>query len=46
MKEETLAAAWKSGGYCLTSISVISQLPYVGALVRQAESLGDWICGS
>jgi hypothetical protein len=28
------AAAWNKGGYCFTSKSVISQLPYLGFLGR------------
>lgn len=46
MKDGMLAAAWNRGEYCLTSRSVISQLPYVGTLRREAESREDWMCGS
>ena len=46
MNEGTLAAAWNKGEYCLTNMSVISQLPYVGTLNRDAEPLIEEIWGS
>lgn len=46
IKDGTLAAAWNRGEYCFTSISVISQLPYVGMLWREAESLVVLVYGS
>ena len=46
MNAGTLAAAWNSGEYCLISKSVISQLPYLGTLRRDAEFLHDCMYGS
>jgi len=45
MNEGTSVAAWNSGGYCFTNKSVISQLPYLGILSREADALDDWMCG-
>ncbi len=42
----TSVAAWNRGGYCLTSKSVISQLPYLGTLSRELDGLDDWIRGT
>ncbi len=45
INDGTSVAAWNSGGYCLTSKSVISQLPYLGTLSLEPDVLDDWICG-
>jgi hypothetical protein len=40
INEGMLVAAWKSGGYCFTSMSVISQLPYFGMFSRDTPVPG------